>query len=167
MLTGIASFDGKPVATLMDRQSKETYVISEVPNPQGWKLVEISSPTGADLETVSAMISVGGEMVTVRYDERQLKPGEGKPAAGKLAKDDRPPPSEDEKKKFGEMIGNKWKALSKDQQEQAKRIAKAKMDAEPGMTDRQKGELINGILDHVKTDRAAEQRRREGDNAGR
>ncbi len=166
MLTGIASFDGKPVATLMDRESKETYVISEVPNPQGWKLVEISSPTGTDLETVSAMISVGGEMVTVRYDERQLKPGEGKPAGGKSAKDDRPPPTEAEKKKFGEMIGNKWKALNKDQQEQAKRIAKAKLEAKPDLSDRQKGELINGILDYVKTDRAAQQRRQES-NGGR
>jgi hypothetical protein len=81
ILTGVAKMGGKPVATLMNRKTKETYVISETPNAQGWKMVGISS--GTDLEKVTAKIALaGGEVVTVRFDESQLKPGEAKPAAG-------------------------------------------------------------------------------------
>lgn len=81
ILTGVAKMAGKPVATLMNKETKETYVISEIPNAQGWKMVGISD--GADLEKVTAKIALpGGEVVTVRFDEAQLKPGEAKPAAG-------------------------------------------------------------------------------------
>ena len=81
ILTGVAKVEGKPVATLMNKETKETYVISETPNAQGWKMVGISA--GADLEKVTAKIALsGGEVVTVRFDEAQLKPGEAKPAAG-------------------------------------------------------------------------------------
>lgn len=81
ILTGVAKVEGKAVATLMNKETKETYVISESPNAQGWKMVEISDEGG--LEKVTAKIALsGGEVVTVRFDEAQLKPGEAKPAAG-------------------------------------------------------------------------------------
>ncbi|NOX98620.1 MAG: hypothetical protein GXP30_02645, partial [Verrucomicrobia bacterium] len=52
ILTGVAKVEGKSVATLMNRVTKETYVLSENPNAQGWKMVEISD--GNDLEQVTA-----------------------------------------------------------------------------------------------------------------
>jgi len=81
ILTGVAVMDGKQVATLMNKQTKETYVVSDQPNIQGWKMVEYAGDE--DLEKVAAKISVaGGEVVTVRYDEWSLKPGEARPAGG-------------------------------------------------------------------------------------
>ncbi|MFV1995401.1 MAG: hypothetical protein ACC661_08180, partial [Verrucomicrobiales bacterium] len=81
ILTGLATMDGKQVATLMNKETKETYVVSEEPNPQGWRMVEVSG--NEDLEKVAAKIVIGeGEVVTVRYDKWALKPGEAKPAAG-------------------------------------------------------------------------------------
>jgi hypothetical protein len=81
ILTGIATMDGKQVATLMNKETKETYVVSDQPNPQGWKMVEVSGTEAID--KVAAKISVtGGEVVTVRYAEWALKPGEAKPATG-------------------------------------------------------------------------------------
>jgi len=81
ILTGLATMDGKQVATLMNKETKETYVVSEEPNPQGWKMVEVAG--NEDLEKVAAKIVIGGgEVVTVRYDKWSLKPGEAKPAAG-------------------------------------------------------------------------------------
>jgi len=155
-LTGVASLNGKLLATLTDRKTKETFVVSEVPNPQGWKLVEITSSDSANLETVSAKLAVGGEMITVTYDERQLSPGESKSAGA--SNDNRPPPTEQEKKDYGKMIHKKWTSLDKAQQEQAKKIATEKMKNNPNMSDRQKGEMINGILDYVRSDRARRQR---------
>ena len=81
ILTGIALVDEERVATLMNRETKETFVVSSQSNPQGWKMVELKE--NADLEKVAAKVSVaGGEVVTVRYSEWQLKPGEAKPGAG-------------------------------------------------------------------------------------
>ena len=79
ILTGIEN--GEQIATLMNKETKETYVVSDQPNSQGWKMVEVTG--NEELEKVSAKISVtGGQVVTVRYSEWQLKPGEAKPATG-------------------------------------------------------------------------------------
>lgn len=82
ILTGVARLDGRQVATLLDKDSKETYVVSGRANSQGWKMVELKEDE--DLEKVAARISVdGGEVVTVRYAEWQLDPGEARPAGGR------------------------------------------------------------------------------------
>lgn len=81
ILTGIATFDGKQIATLINKETKETYVVSSEPNPQGWKMVELSE--NPDIEKVAAKIAIaGGEVVTVRYNEFEAKAGEAKPASG-------------------------------------------------------------------------------------
>ena len=81
ILTGIAHVDNIQVATLLNKETKETFVVSGEANSQGWKMVELNSNT--DLEKVAAKISVdGGQVVTVRYGEWQLKPGEARPGAG-------------------------------------------------------------------------------------
>jgi hypothetical protein len=81
ILTGMAMVDDEQVATLLNKETKETYVVSSKLNSQGWKMVEVKA--NEDLEKVAAKVSVdGGEVVTVRYGEWQLKPGESKPGAG-------------------------------------------------------------------------------------
>jgi hypothetical protein len=81
ILTGIATVDNEQVATLINKETKESYVVSSQLNSQGWKMVELKSD--ADLEKVAAKVAVdGGEVVTIRYAEWQLKPGESKPGAG-------------------------------------------------------------------------------------
>lgn len=81
ILTGIATLDEERVATLMNKETKETFVVSSTLNSQGWKMVELKED--GDLEKVAAKVAVdGGEVVTVRYSEWQLKPGESKPGAG-------------------------------------------------------------------------------------
>ena len=141
-LTGVARVDGKPVATVLDRETKKTYVISEVPNPQGWKLVDVASSSGSALSAVSATISIGGEVITVHYDERQLNPQPVRPSNKPPppgTKDTRPPPTDEEKKAFGKKIHEKWKGLNKEQQDQAKRVMGEKMKANPKLSDRQRG----------------------------
>lgn len=82
ILTGLASIEQELVATLLDKNTKETYVVTGQPNAQGWKMMGVQG-SSSELDKVTAKISVqGGEVVAVRFDEKQLKPGEGKPAAG-------------------------------------------------------------------------------------
>jgi len=81
ILTGLAMVDNEQVATLLNKETKETFVVSSKLNSQGWKMVELKSDP--DLEKVAAKVAIeGGEVVTVRYAEWQLKPGESKPGAG-------------------------------------------------------------------------------------
>jgi hypothetical protein len=82
ILTGIAVIEGDLFATLFDRESKETHMVSRAANPQGWRMVGVAG-NQAELESVTAQIALaGGEVFSVRFDEEQLKPGEAKPGGG-------------------------------------------------------------------------------------
>lgn len=76
-LTGIAFVQGKPVATLMDRETKQNYLVSEEPNALGWKLAEANASTA--LKLTSIKLQVGSEVVTIHYGDTQLTPtGKGR-----------------------------------------------------------------------------------------
>jgi hypothetical protein len=81
ILTGVAEVDDEQVATLLNKETNETFVVSSQLNSQGWKMVELKSDP--DLEKVAAKVSVeGGEVVTIRYSEIKLKPGQTRPGGG-------------------------------------------------------------------------------------
>ena len=153
LLTGIAQIKGRPVATLFDRETRESYVVSDTPNSQGWKMVGIDG--NEDLEKVAARIAVeGGEIITVRFDEGQLKPGDGKPAATAVpttprGPDQRPLPTDEEKRKFGEWIKKRMANYTEAQKRKVGELMQEKMKANSQMTDRQKGEVFVKILDYV------------------
>ncbi len=81
ILTGVARVDNEQVATLLNKETNETFVVSSQLNSQGWKMVELKNDP--DLEKVAAKVSVeGGEVVTIRYSEVSLKPGQTRPGGG-------------------------------------------------------------------------------------
>ena len=71
-LTGVATVGGKPMATLLDTATKKQYVVSDVPNAKGWKLLEANESTSLRYTQVKVM--VGPEVVTLRYSDDQLNP---------------------------------------------------------------------------------------------
>lgn len=74
VLKGISRIEGNLFATLLDRASRETHVISRAANAQGWTLMGIAGDP-SDLKTVTAQISgTGGEVFTLRFEESQLTP---------------------------------------------------------------------------------------------
>ena len=80
-LTGVAWLEGKPMATLLDKNTKKHYVVSEEPNAQGWRLSGASLSSA--LHATEVQLFVGGETVTIRYSEDQINPPrkDGKPGA--------------------------------------------------------------------------------------
>lgn len=81
MLTAIMNVGETTTATVIDKETKELYVVSDKDNPQGWRMVGVEGDRN-DLEKLTAKISIGGgEVVSVRFDETQLKP-DGVKAAG-------------------------------------------------------------------------------------
>lgn len=71
-LTGIAYVRGRPVATLINKTTKQTYVVSEEPNAMGWRLTGVSA--NPQMKAAEVRIMVGGEVVSIRYSEAQLMP---------------------------------------------------------------------------------------------
>ena len=61
ILTGIATMNDSRVATLLNKETKETYVVSSKANSQGWKMVELKEDS--DLEKVSADTSRYGNTI--------------------------------------------------------------------------------------------------------
>ena len=75
-LTGVAYIQGKPVATLQDKVTKGTYLVTDTPNAQGWKLA--SATPSKQLKRAEVKIVVGGETVAIHYSDAQLAPETGK-----------------------------------------------------------------------------------------
>ncbi len=72
ILTGVAHFEGKPVATVLDTATRQSFVISDTPNSDGWKMVNFT--VGEELDLMMAEIVIGGgEVVKVRYDKERLE----------------------------------------------------------------------------------------------
>lgn len=80
-LTGVARIEGQLYATLVDRESKKTHLVTQAANPEGWRMVAVAG-NQADLTTVTAEIAMAsGEVFAVRYDETQLHPPENRPGS--------------------------------------------------------------------------------------
>ena len=151
ILTGVARMEGKTMATLMNMETKETYVISDVPNPQGWKMVEITE--AGDLETVTAKISVaGGEVVTVRFDENRLKPGEARPASGAGSSSVRPggggETDEERRKRYAE-VREKMSKMSEAQKDKMRKIMEKKMKENPNMSREDRGRAFRDAMEEA------------------
>lgn len=75
VLTGIAYIDGKPVATIFNTETKESHIVGTEPNFQGWTLQE--ARPAPDITRSQARISIGGEVVSVRYSALTAKDMKG------------------------------------------------------------------------------------------
>lgn len=151
ILTGIATVGGEQVATLINRETKESYVVSSRLNSQGWKMVELKPDV--DLEKVSARVAVeGGEVVTVRYAESQLKPGESKPGTapgegGEIRDDGRrgegsrrgPPPE----------MREKMMKLSEEQRGKLFQQMREIREKNPEMPREEMGRMMSGMMDRM------------------
>lgn len=72
VLTGAARIDGKPVVTMLNTATGERFTLGTQPNPLGWRLLDLQG--GTDPRHITARISIDGEEVAVRFNERQLTP---------------------------------------------------------------------------------------------
>lgn len=71
-LTGIAYVQGKAVATLVNKTTKQSYLVSDTPNAEGWRLAEASASSA--LNQTHIKLTVGSELVTIRYSDTQISP---------------------------------------------------------------------------------------------
>ena len=72
VLTGVAYIEGKPIATVYDKNNKKSYVVTAEPNALGWRLGEARASSHIGMTEVELI--VGGEKVTVHYGDQQMAP---------------------------------------------------------------------------------------------
>ncbi len=72
VLSGVATLPSGKVVTVWDRTSARSFVVTSTPNPQGWKLIDLTEST--DLRSVAATIAAGDQKITLRFDPQRLTP---------------------------------------------------------------------------------------------
>jgi hypothetical protein len=133
LLTGMAYVEGKPVVSVLDRETKKTHTISEEPNELGWRVVE--APPSKKLSKAQIKIQIGAETVTVRYNQdgiaETLKDKKATPPSSSGSdrgpREDRGPKEEDRGFRRSmrgptEEDRKRFEALSSDAQEKVRNI---------------------------------------------
>ena len=73
VVTGVAYIEEDVFATLFDRETRESYVVGEESNSEGWQLVGVKGDE-SDIETLTARIKIAGnEVVSIRYEKLDSK----------------------------------------------------------------------------------------------
>jgi hypothetical protein len=131
ILTGLAYIDGKPVATILNTETSQSYSVSEDPNPMGWKLTEATATT--DINRAQAKIAIGGEVVVIRYNKDAMTPESLKKLKGKSGSNSPPGDSGDRFRRSegrgpSEEDRKKYESLSEAGKEKLRNFFRENMD---------------------------------------
>jgi hypothetical protein len=121
VLTGIAYINGKPVATIFNKETKESHIVSNEPNFQGWVLNE--AQPAPDITRSRAVLTIGGEQVKVSYasvsaedmkgDRKRDKAERSSDGGGERFKGNNRGPSEEDRKRY-ESLSDKAREKFRD-----------------------------------------------------
>lgn len=164
VLTGMATIEGKAMVTLMDKELKRTYVVTDEPNENGWKLAE--APPQVELKKAQVKISIGSEVVTIRHDregqEESMKKDKHSPGSNP---GQREPSSNDKGFKRGPRSGpspeqrERWEKLSDESKEKVKNLFRDNRERVMSMTDEQRRSFFES---NFKTIEEADSTNRKG-----
>lgn len=139
-LRGVATINNEQVATLYNRETKKTIVVTpDGKNEAGLSLVEIVP--ASDLEGVAAKISFAGDEAELKYELSQIfpqprPPGSGSGGSGKEGERRGPSPQDIER----------FKALPEEKQAKLREYIGHVMRNYPDMPREEKGNLIRGAM---------------------
>lgn len=139
-LRGVATIDNEQVATLYNRETKKTIVVTpDGNNEAGLSLVEVLP--APDLEGVAAKISFAGDEAELKYELSQIfpqprPPGSGSGSGGKEGERRGPSPQDIER----------FKALPEEKQAKLREYIGHVMRNYPDMSREEKGNLIRGAM---------------------
>lgn len=147
ILTGIARIGDETVVTLLNKETKESHVISDSPNSLGWRLQGVEGNQAGDLERVTVQVALqAGEVVPVRFAEHSIKRGESRPGSsgsggsGSTKKPEAPPSS-----RSAEIVWRMEKLSEKQRTELFSRMEKFKK-TNPAQTSEQVRDWFRGEL---------------------
>jgi hypothetical protein len=148
-LTGVAYFNGKPMATLMNKETKQHFVVSEETNALGMTLTEATMSDDPEKTLVHVMI--GPEEVVMHYSEAEAAAASAKAGKGDSSSNSKhgsssshshsaPPPGFDLAAVLGDQGKDMLKSLSPENREKLAAIVASSAERHP---ERSKEELAN------------------------
>lgn len=152
-LTGMAYVDGRPVATLLNRETKQRFVITDQPNEQGWQLLSASDETDPNHGQVE--IQVGSETISLHLNGMLPPPGtEGKggkkvllPGSDKKHDGEKVRPSN----YLGERGKELYASLSPEARDKFKDLLKSRLAKNPELTNEQTSSYAQKVFAKLKS----------------
>jgi len=141
-LRGVAKINDRQVATLYNRETKKTLVVTqEGDNEAGISLVDVvASP---QLDGVTAKIAFAGDEAELRYETSQLYPS-SKSQPGAPGSPPRPPDGENRGPSPQDI--ERFKSLPEEKQAKLREYIGHVMRNYPNMSREEKGNLIRGAM---------------------
>ena len=146
-LTGIAYVDERPVATVLNTETKPRFVMTEEPNVQGWQLMTASA--GADMHQTQVELKVGDEIIAMHYQGQQLSPGSAgneRTSKTRLAGSNKVKPSSF----LGEQGRKMYASLSPEARDKFKDLMKSRMEKHPELTPEQNSDYAQKVFAKLK-----------------
>lgn len=142
-LRGVARINGEQVATLYNRETKKTLVVTpDGKNEAGIALVGVSR--APQLDAVTAKISFAGDEAELKYEMSQLYP-EPKGGPGAPGGQGGSPP-EGERRGPSPQDIERYKALPEEKQAKLREYIGAVMKNYPNLSREERGNLIRGAM---------------------
>jgi len=154
VLRGVASFDDIQMATVYNRQTKKTVIVTpEKKTDEGLQLVEVSQPPSAPeyaLAAVSARISFAGDEVELRYEKSQISP-QTRPGGGGDGRSDGRGDGHgkgDDGKRKGPSKEDiaRYRALPQEKQQKLREYIGHVMRSYPNISREERGNMIRGAM---------------------
>ncbi len=171
ILTGLAYVGGKPIAHLLDSETKKTHVVSEKPNHDGWVLVD--ALPARDFKRAQVTIRIGGEEVTIRSNATAAadarKSNNGAPPPPPSSSDRGRGPSEGDRGYSRDRRGpskediERFQSMSQEAQEKVRNLFR---DSREKLMNMSEDDRRNYIRSNVEKIYAEDQQRRGGGGGG-
>ena len=147
-LRGVARIGGAPVATLYNRDSKKTVVVtSSEANESGMQLVDVVP--GRDLTGVAAKISFSGEEFELSFEPERIVPlPKDAPKPGASGKDEKHS-GHDRHKGPSKQDMDRYKSLTEAQREKFRAYIRHTMEKYPNLSREERGNMIRGALSRL------------------
>lgn len=173
ILTGMAYVGGKPIAHLLDTETKKTHVVSEKPNHDGWVLV--NALPARDFKRAQATIRIGGEEVTIRSNdaaaaEARKPSSSGGPPPSSSSSDRGRGPSEGDRGYSRDRRGpskediERFQSMSPEAQEKVRNLFRDSREKLMNMSEDDRRNYIRSNVDKIHAD--DQQRRGSGGGGG-
>ncbi len=149
-LTGISYVNGRPVATVLNKQTKERVLVFEEPNAQGWQLMAASA--GTDLSNSQIELKVGPETITMHYHGQEMSTDGGSKGSSKTrlagsgkSKDGLKPSS-----LLGDQGREMYASLSSNARDKFKDLMKSRLEKHPELTPEQNADYAQKVFAKLK-----------------
>lgn len=151
-LTGIAYVNGRPVATVLNKQTKERVLVFEEPNAQGWQI--LAANAGTDPSNSQIELKVGPETITMHYHGQELfTEGDGKRSSKtRLAGTEKS--KEGDKLRPSSLLGAQgremYSSLSSSARDKFKDLLMARIEKHPEFTQEQNSDYAQKVFAKLK-----------------